>query len=64
MKVSTEEIRAIPLGASAMFRVEHPKEINTAKALAYRLNSLEEGRRYTCKSDYEKRLLIITANPV
>lgn len=63
MKISSEDIRAIPVGTSTTFIVDHPRRIDTAKTLAYRLNALEEGKRYTCKSNFAKRKITITANP-
>lgn len=63
MKISSEDIRAIPVGTSTTFIVDHPRRIDTAKTLAYRLNALE-GKRYTCKSNFAKRRITITSNPV
>lgn len=64
MKISSEDIRAIPVGTSVTFTVDHPKRIDTAKALAYRLNALEGGKRYTCKSEFAKRRITITAEAI
>ena len=61
MKISSKDIRSIPVGTSVTFIVDHPKRIDTAKALAYRLNALEEGKRYACKSDFGNRRITISA---
>lgn len=50
-------------GTSKTFKVAHPRDIDVAKALAYRLNSLEPEakKRYSCKADYANRKITITA---
>lgn len=63
MKVSSMDIRAIQRGESKTFKVAHPRDIDVAKALAYRLNSLEPEakKRYSCKADFANRKITITA---
>lgn len=63
MRVSSRNIRSIMPGMSKTFKVAHPRDIDVAKALAYRLNSLEPEakKRYSCKSDYANRRITITA---
>lgn len=50
-------------GTSKTFKVAHPRDIDVAKALAYRLNSLEPEakKRYSCKADFANRKITITA---
>lgn len=66
MKISSEDIRSIPVGTSVTFIVDHPKRIDTAKALAYRLNAMEpdSGKKLSCKSDFKNRRITITAIPL
>lgn len=63
MKVSSKNIRSIMPGTSKTFKVAHPRDIDVAKALAYRLNSLEPEakKRYSCKADFANRKITITA---
>lgn len=61
MKITSDDIRAIPVNTSTTFIVDNPRQIDVAKSLAYRLNALESGKRYTCKSDFAKRRITITA---
>lgn len=63
MKVKSEDIRAIQPGASKTFRVSHPRDIDVARVLAYRLTKMEpeSGKRYSCKADFANRKITITA---
>lgn len=63
MKVTTDDIRAIRPGASKTFRVAHPRDIDVARVLAYRLTKMEpeEKKRYSCKTDFANRKITITA---
>jgi len=63
MKVTSENIRAIRPGTSKTFKVAHPRDIDVARVLAYRLTKMEpeSGKRYSCKADFANRKITITA---
>lgn len=61
----TEILRKIKTGESVTLRVEYPKQINTIRSTMYRMNSTEpeQGKKYSCVSNFAKRKITITANP-
>jgi len=58
-KSVVNNLRIIKIGESKTFTVEHPKEIDTYRATAYRLNSTEPERKYSCVSNFSKRQITI-----
>lgn len=61
-KVTTERLRELPVGKMLIAALPDAKAINTAKALAYRLQH-ELGCRFECKSDYRECVITITKKP-
>jgi len=63
MKVTSDDIRAIKPGTSKTFKVTHPRDIDVARALAYRLTKIEPeaNKRYSCKTDFANRKITISA---
>ena len=66
MKVTSDDIRAIRPGASKTFKVSHPRDIDVARVLAYRLTKMEPetGKRYSCKTDFANRKITISAESI
>lgn len=65
-KITMQDIRNIKVGSSSTFTVDHPREIDTIRTLAYKLNSMEPElkRRFSCSSDFKNRKVTVTANPL
>jgi len=59
-------LREIKKGTELIIEVGHPKEIDSIRSIAYRLNVMEPelGKRFSCKSDFRNRQITVTANPV
>lgn len=62
-KVTTEDIRALEIGEEAVFKVPHPRDVNTARVLASNLGTYEpeRGIRYRTNANYAKCEITITA---
>jgi hypothetical protein len=62
----TEALRGIRAGTQLTLTVNHPREIDSIRVVAYRLNAMEpdSGKKLSCKSDFRNRKITITANPV
>lgn len=65
-KVTMQDIRAIKIGTSVTFTVDHPKDINSIRNRAYNINTQEPElkKRYSCATNFRNRTITITANPV
>lgn len=65
-KITSDEIRAIEAGESMKFTFQNIHDLFVAQSLAYRLNKYdrEKKKRYSCKSDFDKLEITITANSI
>lgn len=65
MTVTKKDILAIKPGASKAFLVEKPQNIKTAMAMCTYIKNMrqlpEKVERYSCTSDYENLIVIVTA---
>lgn len=61
-----DRLRGIEKGTDLTITVGHPKEIDSIRSIAYRLNVMEPelGKRFSCKSDFRNRQITVTANPL
>ncbi len=66
MKIGQEEIKAIPPGTKAVFKVDHPKQFNCIKSAAsyVHLTFPELGVRYSTSINRPKMEITVEAIPV
>lgn len=63
MKVTTEIIKSIPRGSASTFKVDSPRDLNTARTLASYVSRFypELGAKYSCKVDYTTNEITISS---
>ena len=66
MKVTAQIIKGITKGSSSTFKVDTPRNLNTARATACYVGKMypELGVKYSCKINYPTLEITITANKV
>lgn len=63
MKVTTEILKSIPKGSSSTFKVDSPRDLNTARTLANYVARFypELGIRFSCKVNYATNEITISS---
>lgn len=66
MKVSADVVKSIPKGSSSTFKVDAPRDLNTARSIAAYVTRFypELGIRYSTAVNFSTNEITITANPV
>lgn len=66
VKVRKADLRIIPIGSSATFYLEHPREIDIVRSLASQINKTEPelGINLRCAGDYDARKVTVFAEKV
>lgn len=64
-KVTVESLKAIKPNNDRTFKVNHPRELSTAKSLAYQTARThpELGVKYSCKVNYDDLEITVSAMP-
>lgn len=66
MKVSADVVKSIPKGSSSTFKVDTPRDLNTARSIANYVTRFypELGIRYSTSVNFATNEITITANKV